>query len=323
MRSTRVNEKNKNAHKGILNNIKNVLNRNKLGELLVLQGKITPYELKHALKSQQDTGKPLGKILQDLNLISKNQLSRLLFKQRVLRIAATSMLYIMSCGSFVKTSNAAEIKDVPAKIILASASSTTFKSIGNYPALFGAKEKKSTNLKAFTKWTGMFERFDRDLKKSKSKRVIKAFKAEISKYRSDSIYDMSRKVNTMMNKKKYIVDSKNWGKSDYWATPIEFMTRGGDCEDYAIAKYAALRMLGVPESRMRIAIVQDMKKNTPHAILIVYSEKGAILLDNQIDDIRYTSSIRHYKPIFSINRVAWWLHTVPKKASSTIVASAK
>ena len=323
MRSTRVNEKNKNAHKGILNNIKHVINRNKLGELLVLQGKITPYELKHALKTQQDTGKPLGKILQELNLISKNQLSRLLFKQRVLRIAATSMLYMMSCSSFVKTSNAAEIKDVPAKIILASASGTTFKSIGNHPALFGAKEKKSTNLKAFTKWTSMFERFDRDLKKSKSKRVIKAFKAEISKYRSDSIYDMSRKVNTMMNKKKYIVDSKNWGKSDYWATPIEFMTRGGDCEDYAIAKYAALRMLGVPENRMRIAIVQDMKKNTPHAILIVYSEKGAILLDNQIDDIRYTSNIRHYKPIFSINRVAWWLHTVPQKASNTIIAAAK
>ncbi len=323
MSNTRVKEKNKNTQKGILNNIKNILNRNKLGEILVLQGKITPYELRNAIKIQQNTGKPLGKILQDLGLISKNQLSRLLLKQKILRITTASMLYIMSCIGFTKTSNASEIKDVPAKIILASASGTTFKSIENYPALFGAKEKKSTNLKAFTKWTSMFKRFDRDLKKPESKRIINAFKAEISKYRSDSIYDMSRKVNTMMNKKRYILDNKNWGKSDYWATPIEFMTRGGDCEDYAIAKYVALRMLGVPENRMRIAIVQDMKKNTPHAILIVYSEKGAILLDNQIDDIRYTNSIRHYKPIFSINRVAWWLHTVPKKASSTIIASAK
>ena len=169
----------------------------------------------------------------------------------------------------------------------------------------------------------MFERFDKELSNTKSARVIRELQTKLSKYKSDSIHEMARSVNTMMNKKKYITDSKNWGKSDYWATPVEFMTRGGDCEDFAIAKYVALRALGVPENRLRIAIVQDQKKNMPHAILIVYSEKDVVVLDNQIKDMRSAKNITHYKPIFSINRLAWWLHTAPEKSSNTIVASAK
>tara|TARA_R110002095_G_scaffold80630_1_gene69345 strand:- start:3532 stop:4563 length:1032 start_codon:yes stop_codon:yes gene_type:complete len=315
------------AHKyektGILKHIKNTLNRNKIGEILVLQGVITPSDLKTILKRQHNSGKPLGQILLESQIISKRQLSRLLLKQKMLRIAATTLLYMMSCTSFMKMSYASDIKDVPARITLASAGSHAFKAIKQYPALFGADEKQSTNLKAFTKWTEMFDRFDRELSNSKSDRIVNDLKIQLSQYKSDSIYDMAQNVNAMMNKQKYIVDSKNWGKSDYWATPIEFMTRGGDCEDFAIAKYVAMRVLGVPENRMRIAIVQDQKKNMPHAILIVYSEKGAVVLDNQIKEIRYAKSIHHYKPIFSINRQAWWLHTTPETSSNTIVASAE
>lgn len=134
---------------------------------------------------------------------------------------------------------------------------------------------------------------------------------------------MAESVNAMMNRKKYIVDNKNWGKSDYWATPIEFMARGGDCEDFAIAKYVALRALGVPEEDLRVAIVHDMKKNIPHAILVVYSEKGALILDNQLPDARPAEQIHHYRPIFSINRQGWWLHTAPKGNENTVVASAR
>ena len=128
----------------------------------------------------------------------------------------------------------------------------------------------------------------------------------------------ARRVNDLMNSVQYISDKRNWGRSDYWATPIEFLERGGDCEDFAIAKYAALRALGVPDSRMRVAIVKDTQKNIAHAVLIVYGEDGPLILDNQIKTVRADNSIRHYKPIYSINRTAWWLHTAPK---ATQVAS--
>ena len=125
----------------------------------------------------------------------------------------------------------------------------------------------------------------------------------------------------MMNAKRYVSDAKNYGQNDYWATPVEFFKRGGDCEDFAIAKYTALKALGVPESRLRIAIVQDMQKNIPHAILIVYTDNGPLILDNQIKSAISASKISHYKPIFSINQDAWWLHTAPK-GNVTVVASA-
>ena len=109
-------------------------------------------------------------------------------------------------------------------------------------------------------------------------------------------------------------------KSDYWATPVEFFNNGGDCEDYAIAKYASLRALGVPENRMRVAIVQDLKKNIPHALLIVYTNNGPVALDNQSQKVLQIGNIiNRYKPIFSINRTAWWLHV---ESSNTVVASA-
>jgi hypothetical protein len=34
----------------------------------------------------------------------------------------------------------------------------------------------------------------------------------------------------------------------------------------------------------------------------------AMLLDNQISDVVPASVVHHYKPIYSINEKAWWLH---------------
>lgn len=310
------------ANKGVLRYIKNALNRNRLGESLVLKGHISTSELKSALREQRETQKPLGQIFLEQSRITKSQLARLLFRQKIIRLTAATILCFASITNMTKKSHAGVIKDIPAQVILASASDVSFKQINQYPKLFGATEKRSTNIKAFTKWSDMFKRFDKALSKQSSQNIIQALKIELSEYKSSSIYEMAKKVDAMMNKKKYIVDSKNWGKSDYWATPIEFMTRGGDCEDFAIAKYTALRALGVPENRMRIAIVQDLKKNMAHAILVVYSERGAVILDNQSKTMKTAQSVTHYKPIFSINRDAWWLHTTQDKPA-TIMASAR
>ncbi len=323
MSNTSVNTTYHTDKKGIFSSIKMMLDRRRLGELLVLKGYLTPQELKSVLQTQKLTQKPLGHIVVEMQKISAFQLSNLLFRQKLLHFTAATLFYAASFNGFAKKSHAAGISDVPSRLVLASVDADAINDIRSYPKLFGAKEKRSKNLKAFTKWEQMFDRFDRALSKPSNQGVIKALQNELSSFKSSSVYDMARDVNAMMNKKKYIVDSKNWGKSDYWATPIEFMARGGDCEDFAIAKYAALRALGVPENRMRIAIVQDEIKNMPHAILIVYSEKGPMVLDNQIKEMRSAKRISHYKPIYSINRTAWWLHTKPTGRETTVIASAK
>ncbi len=283
---------------------------------------MSPEQLKSALKVQKTTQKPLGQICIEARYVRSIDIVSILACQFALRVCAAIMISFVTLGFGGKRSFAGKIKDL-SPMFAVSSEGVRFAKPGYYPALFGAEERRSDNLTAFTKWSDMFDRFDTALHSKAGQRVMDELKRELSFYQSDSIFDMAQDVNHLMNKKKYIVDNENWGKSDYWATPVEFLARGGDCEDFAIAKYMALRALGVPESRLRIAIVQDEQKNIPHAILIAYSEKGPLVLDNQIKDVLKTTEINHYRPIFSINREAWWLHTAPEEPTTTVVAAAE
>lgn len=303
---------------GIFNTIRHYLGHSRLGDMLVQKGKLTDEQLYCALQIQKEQKQKLGKVLLQANLVSRLDLNVILGKQIVLRGLATCILALTAFSAIKgKRAQAEYIKDVPAKLSMSI--TNEFSKMSAYPALFGFAEKKNADLKAFTKWTGMFERFDASLHTARGMTAMQEMKHDIAGLQGQPLVAMAAAVNRMMNEKPYINDSKLWGKSDYWATPIEFMERGGDCEDYAIAKYTALRALGVPEERMRLAIVQDLKKNIPHAILIVYTDQGPYALDNQSRNLVNGEKMKRYKPIFSINRTAWWLHSAPR--ASTQMAS--
>ncbi len=115
-------------------------------------------------------------------------------------------------------------------------------------------------------------------------------------------------VNTLINARRYVLDKDNWSDPDYWATPYEFLKKSGDCEDYAVAKYMALKTVGVPVQNMRVAVVWDSKSNSGHAALVVYVGDEAFLLDNLIPSVVRADTVRHYRVIYSINETGWWLH---------------
>ena len=308
-------------HRGILSGLKTRLHRNKLGELLVLDGRLSPHDLRHALQISKTSGRKLGRVLVEEHFVDKAALRQTLVEQFALRFMTTSITAFLALSSMgiAKSARASTIKDVPSRIALET---NAIQQVSYHPQIFGSTEKRSSSLKAFTKWTGMFTRFDAALSQSHGQKVMADFRAQLEGLKGLPLNKMAEQVNTMVNKVRYVGDSKNYGKNDYWATPVEFFTRGGDCEDFAIAKYTALRMLGVPESRLRIAIVQDLQKNVPHAILIVYTDGGPVILDNQMKTTPRADRVSHYKPIFSINREAWWLHTKPR-GNVTVVASAE
>jgi len=309
---------NSSAKSGFLNSITTYLNRNRLGEILVLKGVINPSQLREILAVQKQERKPLGHILVENNYISKRQLFSLLIRQHSLRFMSTSLMCIMTLAYTTKRTEAAAIKDVAAKISIVD-STSKFTKVAHYSALLGSSEKRSSNLKAFTKWSGMFIRFERELKNGNTSE-LQEWQNTLSQFKGQSLTQMASNVNRLVNKTKYITDKRNYNKSDYWSTPIEFLKRGGDCEDFAIAKYTALRILGVPEERLRIAIVHDNFKNIPHAVLIVYTDYGPILLDNQNQSIINATHVERYKPIFSINRTAWWLHSIPQGRSMKVAS---
>jgi len=69
-------------------------------------------------------------------------------------------------------------------------------------------------------------------------------------------------VNRFFNALPFVSDAQHWGTADYWATPLEFLqSHGGDCEDFAIAKYLTLRELGVPIELLRITYVNALTLN--------------------------------------------------------------
>lgn len=89
-----------------------------------------------------------------------------------------------------------------------------------------------------------------------------------------------REVNSLVNGYRYVEDDRRRNNGDYWGTPVELFARGGDCEDFAIAKYLLLRQLGVPAASMRILVMGATRDLAEHAVLLVQTADGGMVLDN-------------------------------------------
>jgi predicted transglutaminase-like cysteine proteinase len=124
-------------------------------------------------------------------------------------------------------------------------------------------------------------------------------------------------VNTFFNRRVLFEDDiVLWKMADYWASPLEFMGRGaGDCEDFAISKYMTLRMLGVPNEKLRIIYVRAQIGGTgsatsiAHMVLGYYAEPNGepVILDNLIGSVRPASSRTDLQPVFSFNSEGLWV----------------
>lgn len=108
-----------------------------------------------------------------------------------------------------------------------------------------------------------------------------AWRASLPALRDLPALERINAVQTAINRLPYVSDLQNWSMADRWATPAEMFARGGDCEDYALTKYFALRELGFPEAAMKLAIVWDNQDSEQHAVLLVHSEGALWMLDNK------------------------------------------
>ena len=121
-------------------------------------------------------------------------------------------------------------------------------------------------------------------------------------------------VNTFFNRRMLFEDDiLVWQVADYWATPLEFMGRGsGDCEDFTIAKYITLQMLGVGNERLRLIYVRaksGSRASFAHMVLGYYPQPSdePQILDNLISSIRPASQRNDLVPVFSFNNEGLWV----------------
>ncbi len=117
-------------------------------------------------------------------------------------------------------------------------------------------------------------------------------------------------VNRFFNQFEYREDHLHWGEQDYWATPGEFLaTQKGDCEDFVIAKYFALRKLGVPDERLYLTYVKALKQNVAHMVLSYFPTPASIpqVLDNYNPRILRADKRKDLLPVYSFNAKSLFL----------------
>lgn len=111
-------------------------------------------------------------------------------------------------------------------------------------------------------------------------------------------------VNRFFNRVPAAEDQALWGTDDYWASPAETLAiNGADCEDYALAKYFALKELGVPVNRLRLIYATTRRSRTAHMVLAYYEDPGGepLILDNLESEIRPASERSDLIPVYSFN----------------------
>ncbi|MET1411005.1 transglutaminase-like cysteine peptidase [Roseibium sp. HPY-6] len=133
------------------------------------------------------------------------------------------------------------------------------------------------------------------------------------------------KVNYMVNRLlAYREDSFLYKKGEYWASPVETLSRrAGDCEDYAILKYTLLRDLGIKDEDMRIVVLRDTAARQYHAVLSVRHNGKWLILDNRFSRVRFERDLPHYQALYSVNAAGEWSHTPNKGKPVNLAARLK
>ena len=82
---------------------------------------------------------------------------------------------------------------------------------------------------------------------------------------------------------------------------MTFTSSAGDCEDYALAKYAALRELGYRAEELRMIVTRDNDAHEYHMVLAVQHEGHWLILDNKTLEIRGEDIALSLHPLFVLD----------------------
>jgi len=113
-------------------------------------------------------------------------------------------------------------------------------------------------------------------------------------------------------------DEAQYGEIDVWSSPLATFANGaGDCEDYAIAKFVALRQAGVAPDDLRIVIMRDTIHGEDHAVAAARLDGHWLTLDNRRMAMIEDAYIRNFRPLFVMDQDA-----VMRYADPPLLASA-
>jgi predicted transglutaminase-like cysteine proteinase len=126
--------------------------------------------------------------------------------------------------------------------------------------------------------------------------IVDAAKARDGRAR---LGEINRAINLSI---RPVSDLAQYGQMDVWSSPLATLFRGaGDCEDYAIAKFVALRRAGISPDDLRIVIMRDTIRGDDHAVAAARLDGHWLMLDNSRMAMIEDAHIRNYRPTYVID----------------------
>ena len=110
-------------------------------------------------------------------------------------------------------------------------------------------------------------------------------------------------------------DEFQWGVEDHWSAPFETLqTRRGDCEDYAIVKYVALREAGLSSEDVKIVILRNVFSNADHGVTAARVNGEWLILDNRWLALARDTDMIKATPKFLLDEDGAHLFIPPKQS---------
>lgn len=184
-----------------------------------------------------------------------------------------------------------------------------------WPKLFGSVEFRAS-LKGLPNWMRIVEQGAKQVAGMNACRTLEtdcssaalSWQQALAEAGDRPPMEQLQRINAFFNRWPYRLDQDVYRRSDYWALPLEFLRKSGDCEDFSIVKYFALRELGFSSGQLRIVVLKDNIRGVAHAVLAVYLDGEVYVLDNLSDLVFSHAMYEHYVPQYSVNESSRWAH---------------
>ena len=161
----------------------------------------------------------------------------------------------------------------------------------------------------YRNWQNRAEGYAEDLVTSEHPSVVQ-FRHGLAAISSNlGVIEFIGTVNKVVNAAAtYVEDYRSGRGRDQWASPIEFLERGGDCEDFALTKAATLYSLGWPSDSTYLLVGEldrPPAKPTGHAVLIAVMDDrqdSHLVLDNIAESVVSLQRYQGFRPIYGLDR---------------------
>lgn len=153
-----------------------------------------------------------------------------------------------------------------------------------------------------------------------ARRRMEEWERQMNYHAAHATWDKLNAVNLFFNEAITMQDDDGSALgSDYWQSPIETLSRGiGDCDDFAMAKYVSLRLLGFPPEQLRVAVVM-YPRVSGHAVLLfcppgetdpwvldnMFTAEHGVIRKSEILRLSQRMRLHGLTPAFGINEEFW------------------